>query len=185
MTSQLILHSKRLILCLPKKGSETDHIKFYQENEEFFRPWDPEKPVDFYKASYWETKIEDAHREFEEEKSLRLNLYEIEGKELVGMINFTSFERGPFQNCRLGYKLGQRFQGQGLMNEALTVGMAYIFEELKFHRIEANYIPMNHRSGNVLKALGFEEHGLARNYLKINGKWQDHLLTSKVNQNPL
>ncbi|MDP7357271.1 MAG: GNAT family N-acetyltransferase [Pseudomonadales bacterium] len=45
----------------------------------------------------------------------------------------------------------------------------YIFNELKLHRIIANYLPRNKRSGALLKRLGFEIEGKARELLKING----------------
>ncbi|MNL86782.1 ribosomal-protein-S5-alanine N-acetyltransferase [compost metagenome] len=45
----------------------------------------------------------------------------------------------------------------------------------------ANYIPENERSGALLKRLGFEVEGLARDYLKINGAWRDHVLTARIN----
>ncbi|MCD8476266.1 MAG: 30S ribosomal protein S5 alanine N-acetyltransferase, partial [Shewanella fodinae] len=38
----------------------------------------------------------------------------------------------------------------------------------------------NLRSANLLQRLGFEREGIARRYLKINGQWQDHILTAKL-----
>ncbi|EQC43706.1 acetyltransferase, GNAT family [Bacteriovorax sp. Seq25_V] len=170
-----------MILTLPSVGSEDQIVEFYKENENFLAPWDPKKPDGFYTQEFWREKNLQAIREFENQKSLRLNIFLKSSNELIGMANFTGFERGPFQCCRLGYKLGQKFEGQGLMTEALEESIRYIFDELNFHRIEANYIPSNERSGNVLKRLGFTEHGVAENYLLIAGKWQDHVLTSKTN----
>lgn len=45
----------------------------------------------------------------------------------------------------------------------------------------ANYIPDNQRSGRVLERLGFEQEGFAKDYLEINGKWADHILTALTN----
>ncbi len=182
MSLNFKLNSSRLSLCLPKMGTEEEVIKFYLENDAFFAPWSPEKTDNFFDKSFRASRIELAHQEFQLEQSLKLNIYLKETEELVGMINFTNIERGPFQNCRLGYKLAEKFQGQGYMKEALEVGIDYVFSQLGLHRIEANYIPTNRRSGNVLKSLGFQEHGLAPNYLKIDGKWQDHVLTSKLSK---
>ncbi len=69
------------------------------------------------------------------------------------------------------------------MREILEAGINYAFEELKLHRIMANYIVENDRSGRLLASLGFETEGVAKSYLKINGRWQDHQLTSKLNPN--
>ena len=45
----------------------------------------------------------------------------------------------------------------------------------------ANYMPTNEASGKVLKRLGFTVEGYARDYLCLNGKWEDHILTSLTN----
>jgi ribosomal-protein-alanine N-acetyltransferase len=42
----------------------------------------------------------------------------------------------------------------------------------------ANHMPGNERSARLLKSLGFEEEGYAKEYLLINGKWEDHVLNS-------
>ena len=68
------------------------------------------------------------------------------------------------------------------MAEALQAAINYVFQELNMHRVMANYIPENRRSGNVLKKLGFVVEGYAREYLFINGQWQDHVLTSLTNK---
>jgi len=70
------------------------------------------------------------------------------------------------------------------MREALTSAITYIFDEIRLHRIMANFRPENVRSERLLKRLGFEREGLARSYLRINGVWADHVLTSLINQTP-
>lgn len=50
------------------------------------------------------------------------------------------------------------------------------------HRIMANYMPHNQRSGALLARLGFEREGYAKDYLLIDGKWQDHVLTALTNK---
>ncbi|MFG1494372.1 GNAT family N-acetyltransferase [Halobacteriovorax sp. ZH4_bin.1] len=177
------IETQRLILAIPSLDRVDDILKFYQDNEAHLAPWDPKKPENFFTREFWKEKTQAAIDEFENGVSVRFNIYLKDSSDLIGMVNFTTLERGPFQNCRVGYKSGESFQSQGYMNEALSRGIEYIFDELNFHRIVANYIPHNKRSGNLLKRLGFEEHGTAKNYLHINGKWQDHVLTSKINPN--
>ena len=67
------------------------------------------------------------------------------------------------------------------MYEALNVAITYIFEQQRLHRIMANYIPGNERSGKLLAKLGFEIEGRAKQLLLINGQWEDHILTSLIN----
>ena len=69
-------------------------------------------------------------------------------------------------------------QGKGLMYEALRAGIEHVFGTMGMHRIAAGYLPTNERSGRLLRRLGFQVEGYARDYLFIHGRWRDHILTS-------
>jgi ribosomal-protein-alanine N-acetyltransferase len=99
---------------------------------------------------------------------------------ILGQVSLRNVIRGAFQACHLGYSLDQQAVGKGLMFEALTTVITYAFDEMSLHRIMANYIPTNDRSGRLLRRLGFVVEGYARDYLFLAGKWQDHVLTSLV-----
>ena len=47
--------------------------------------------------------------------------------------------------------------------------IAFAFGTLKLHRVQANYQPENERSAALLKRLGFQIEGHARDYLFLNG----------------
>lgn len=179
----ILLLTKRLKLEVPTVDGAKDMSDFYTENKSHLSPWDPEAPKGFYTEKYWEQKNQGAQDEFLMKSALRLNIHLLESGQIIGMCNYTGIERGPFQNCHLGYKLGEKFQGHGYMNEALGASLKYIFENWNLHRVEANYIPSNKKSGKVLENLGFKEHGIAKQYLRIAGLWQDHMLTSLINEN--
>ncbi|ACY58708.1 ribosomal-protein-alanine acetyltransferase [Yersinia pestis D182038] len=109
-------------------------------------------------------------------------LLDPEEKEVRGVANFSNVLRGSFHACFLGYSLGERWQGQGLMFEALQPLIRYMQRQERMHRIMANYMPHNHRSGNLLARLGFEREGYAKDYLMIDGQWRDHVLTALTNK---
>ncbi|MCB9025208.1 MAG: GNAT family N-acetyltransferase [Bdellovibrionaceae bacterium] len=178
-----MIDTKRCLLITPTKDDAQATVDFYLRNKEHLAPWDPKAPDDFYTEAYWKEKLESYKKEVDDEKSLRLNIWLKEGNILIGMINFTNIERGPFHNCRVGYKVDVNYEGQGFMSESFGAAIKYLFHELNIHRIEANYIPANARSGYLLKRLGFTKLGVAKNYLRIDGKWQDHVLTSLTNEN--
>lgn len=67
------------------------------------------------------------------------------------------------------------------MRECLDAAIRHVFVKLALHRVMANYQPENRRSARLLNGLGFEQEGVARAYLKINGVWTDHVLTSLIN----
>jgi ribosomal-protein-alanine N-acetyltransferase len=54
--------------------------------------------------------------------------------------------------------------------------LPFVFDHLRLHRLEAACLPANMASIRLLKRCGFRQEGLARRYLKINGRWEDHLL---------
>ncbi len=58
-----------------------------------------------------------------------------------------------------------------------------MFDEEGLHRIEANIMPKNSASMKVVKKLGFYDEGLAYQYLKINGTWEDHIHMVLLNPN--
>jgi ribosomal-protein-alanine N-acetyltransferase len=89
----------------------------------------------------------------------------------------------PFQNAMLGYAVDADCQGQGLMREALQAVIAHAFSPaVHLHRIQANVRPENARSVALLQRLGFEDEGLAREYLFIDGAWRDHRMFALRNR---
>ena len=60
------------------------------------------------------------------------------------------------------------------MTEALRLMLAYAFNDLKLHRLEANVQPENVSSLALVKRAGFVREGYSRRYLKIAGRWRDH-----------
>lgn len=180
--STFSLSSPRLILRLARPSDVLSLLKFHRQNQEHLASWEPPlRPEDFFTLDYWKKAIDQAEKGYSQGQSLRLLLCAKGNEQIIGMANFSNFERGFFQNCRLGYKLAASAEGQGYMQEALNAAINYLFHTRKFHRIEANCLPHNQRSRKLLQRLGFNEHGIAPDYLLIAGKWQDHLLCSKTN----
>ena len=60
----------------------------------------------------------------------------------------------------------------------------FAFGDLGLHRLEAACLPENHASQRVLEKCGFQKEGYARSYLKINGRWADHVLFGLVDSDP-
>jgi len=73
------------------------------------------------------------------------------------------------------------FARRGLMTGALHGLVPFAFSSLRLHRLEAACIPSNAASIRLLEKMGFVREGYAREYLCINGLWQDHLLFARLN----
>jgi len=95
---------------------------------------------------------------------------------LVGVANLSQIFHGPFRNAYLGYYALAPHDGRGLMKEGLELTIRHAFAALHLHRLQANVQPENERSIALLRSLGFTQEGYARRYLKVGGRWRDHLL---------
>jgi [ribosomal protein S5]-alanine N-acetyltransferase len=89
--------------------------------------------------------------------------------------------RGPFQACYMSYRISEEYEGLGYVKESVASVVEHAFIALNLHRIMANYVPTNERSAAVLRRTGFTVEGRARDYLRLNGEWRDHVLTSRIN----
>jgi [ribosomal protein S5]-alanine N-acetyltransferase len=177
------IETERLLLTLPPEEAASRVLAYFEENRQHLERWSPEPHALFYTEQFWRERLAQARAEFQQDQSMKLVLFERDRPEgaVLGVCNFSNFVRGPFQACYLGYSLDHRFEGRGLMTEALRAATRYVFEHLRLHRIMANYIPTNERSGRLLERLGFVREGYAHDYLLIDGRWQDHILTSLTN----
>ncbi|MHB8456623.1 MAG: GNAT family N-acetyltransferase [Acidimicrobiales bacterium] len=97
------------------------------------------------------------------------------GSRLIGEINLSSIQRGPFQNAYLGYWVDQLQAGRSYAPEACVVLFRYAFEELRLHRIQISIIPRNRPSRRVAQKLWLRGEGIALRYLEIDGRWEDHV----------
>lgn len=178
-----IIRTKRLLLTIPPAEAGARLLNYVEENREHLSRWSPPAPAGYYTEGFWRERLERVRKEFVQDQSLQLVIFERQraSEQVVGVCNFTNFVRGAFQACYLGYSIDYRYEGRGLMFEALGAAVRYVFDELRLHRIMANYVPTNERSGRLLRHLGFTVEGYARDYLFIAGQWRDHVLTSLTN----
>lgn len=177
-----LLKSPRLLIRHGRPDDISAILAYYAENAKYLAPFEPLKPSKFYTRQYWEIDLAQRIEDTKAGRSLKLFIFlQEEPQPLIGTLNFSNCIRNVSQSCTVGYSLGEAYQGKGYMSEALQTGIKYMFTKMQFHRISANYIPHNKRSGKLLKRLGFAVEGYARDYLYINGQWQDHVLTSLVN----
>ncbi len=179
-----LIISDRLLLRIATQEDIPEILKYFTDNKTYLTPFYPLWADNFFTPEYWQYQVEIDLQEFINELSLKLFIFrQSEPTIIIGSINFRNIIQGSAQFCSVGYSLAEAEQGKGYMTEALNAAIEYVFQELNLHRIMANYLPHNQRSGNLLKRLGFIVEGYARDYLLINGQWQDHILTSLTNPN--
>src|SRR5690606_28640415 len=73
----------------------------------------------------------------------------------VGGLTLANVRRGVTQSCSLGYWIGAPYAKQGHMSAAVAAAMAFVFEQLRLHRLEAACLPTNAASIRLLEKVGF------------------------------
>jgi ribosomal-protein-alanine N-acetyltransferase len=177
------LHTERLLLRTPRAADASRLLEYHESNRAHFAPWDPQRSEEFYTMGFWEAQARRTEAAIERGEMIQFLLLDppAPAGPILGHASFTNIVRGPFQAATLGYALAQAAVGRGLMTEALREAIRHLFQEQGLHRIMANHMPRNTRSAALLARLGFRREGFARDYLRIAGRWEDHVLTSLVN----
>ncbi|NMO18418.1 GNAT family N-acetyltransferase [Pyxidicoccus fallax] len=179
-----LLTTERLHLVQLPPDAAWRVLAYHEANREHFDPVSPDRPANFFSVTYWRTRLAQDREDFRYDVSLRLFLLPrdepLGSAPIIGNVSLTQIRRGPLQSADLGYALDHRYEGKGYMTEALRALCDYAFGVMRLHRLHANHLPENLKSAAVLERLGFAVEGYARSFLRIDGRWRDHVLTARI-----
>lgn len=177
------LETSRLLITVPRLEDAPLLLAHLERAHEHLRPWSPPEAPGARTLEGARRKVERMHAELRAGSGVRFWLYAKHEPELriIGAASLSNIVLGAFRACHLGYHLEPDYVGQGLMQEAVVRVIEHAFDELRLHRVMANYLPINERSGRLLRRLGFSVEGYARDYLFIDGAFRDHVLTALTN----
>ena len=147
-------------------------------NRDFLAPWDPIRPEEYFTLAAQRDTIEHLLRAHADGAAVPLTI--LGDGRIVGRVTLSNIVRGALQSCTVGYWLAEAATGHGYATAAVAQSCELAFAQLGLHRIEAGTLITNVRSQAVLARTGFQRFGLAPRYLKIAGRWQDHLLFQRL-----
>ena len=153
--------------------------RLVRENRRFLAPWEPLREETWFTGDGQREEVE--HLLEREQLGLVVPRVVLDGDEVVGRITLKTVVRGAFQSSSVGYWLAERVTGRGLATAALGEMLHLAFGQLDLHRVEAGTLRHNAASQRVLAHHGFTRFGLAPQYLRIAGEWQDHVLFQLLN----
>lgn len=181
---QMTFNTDRLVLNILHPNDADKVLAFYEENREHFEPWEPERDMNFYTLPYQRLSLSIEYNLMQQSKLLRYWVFLKDDVDtIIGSINFYNIVKGSYYTCQLGYKFDHRYNGFGYAYESVKAGMDILFEDQNLHRIEANIMPSNLRSIQLIQKLGFFYEGLAKANIKINHNWEDHIRYAYINPN--
>ncbi|WP_409250880.1 GNAT family N-acetyltransferase [Bacillus sp. SCS-153A] len=97
------------------------------------------------------------------------------GSELAGAIGFLYVD-SVHQKTEIGYWLGSKFEGRGLVTKSCECFIRHAFEEWKLNKVEINMASGNIQCKAVAKRLGFKQEGIIRDYEHLNGEYHDRIV---------
>jgi len=169
-----VLQGRRVYLRWPQPGDHPAWARLRERSRDFLVPWEPAWPPDALSLPAFARRLR-AHREDSRRGTGYMFLvFRTRDDVLLGGVTVSQLRRGAGASAEIGYWLGREHGGQGYMTEALQALLPHAFRTLSLNRLEAACLPDNLRSKAVLARLGFQQEGLARSYLRINGRWRDH-----------
>lgn len=176
-----ILADKRVYLRLPQMSDHAAWAELRRSSREFLQPWEPRwHSNDLGRFAYRE-RVRRYQQDLRRGQALPYFIFNHASDAMMGGITIGQIRRGVSQSGQIGYWMGERYAGKGYMSEALNLVVHHAFTRCGLHRLEAACIPENERSIRLLTSCGFEQEGLLKAYLKINGTWRDHLLFARIN----
>jgi [ribosomal protein S5]-alanine N-acetyltransferase len=150
----------------------------------FLTPWEPTWPADDLTRGAFRRRLKRYAEDQRSDLAYAFLIFRSEDQALVGGLTLANIRRGVAQAGSIGYWTGAPFARRGYMTAAVRALIPFCFGTLRLHRLEAACIPGNAASVRLLEKTGFQREGYARDYLCINGTWQDHLLYGRLKDDP-
>ncbi len=157
--------------------------KLLRANRDFLAPWEPIRDDGSFTEAGQLTEIRSSLIQYRQGVKVPHVILDESGA-LAGRINLNNIVRGAFQSGSLGYWVSAAQNGRGLATAAVRDMVQFAFRDLGLHRVEAGALLHNVRSQRVLERNGFVRFGVAPDYIKIAGRWQDHALYQLINPGP-
>ena len=169
------LSGDRVFLRPPERGDYEEWASIRARSRNFLAPWEPSWPADALSRASYRARIARYAEDWRTDQGYNFFIF-CADEVLTGGVGLSNLRRGVAETASLGYWIGEPHARQGLMTAALPLVLDFAFDRLRLHRVEAACLPTNVPSRALLLRTGFQQEGYARNYLLIDGKWQDHLL---------
>lgn len=183
--SGLRLEGEGVVLRPPRAADFVDWRDLRSRSREFLQPWEPTWPADDLTRAAFRRRLTAYARDRELGVAFPFFVFRSQDNVLTGGVTLSNVRRGVAQMGSIGYWCGQPFARRGYTLAAVRAVSQFAFRTLALHRLEAACLPHNTPSRRLLAKAGFEEEGLAKAYLKINGVWRDHVLFGKISPLPV
>ena len=170
-----------VVLRPPQMTDFAEWAALRETSRDFLTPWEPTWPADDLTRGAFRRRIKRYAEDLRTDQGYAFLIVRSSDDALVGGLTLANIRRGVAQAGSLGYWMGEPYARHGYMTAAVRAVIPFAFGTLRLHRLEAACIPTN--AGSIAAAgetPASVREGYAREYLCINGIWQDHLLYARL-----
>src|SRR5262249_33506353 len=165
-----------IVLRAPQMADCADWAALREASRDFLTPWEPTWPADDLTRASFRRRIRRYSEDQRNDLAYAFFIFRKHDDVLLGGLTLANIRRGCAQAASLGHGMGESHARKGYMPAAVSAFAPSAFGPLSLPRIEAACTPANVASVRLLEKPGFKREGFARQYLCIDGIWQDHLL---------
>lgn len=148
-------------------------LDFTLRNRAFLAPWEPRRGDSRYTLAAMVEQLAGAAP-----ARLQYLAFDDAGR-VVGQAALSNVVHAPvFLSATLGYAVDEQCQRRGIASAMVRHVVGDAFTTHGLHRVEAGTLVHNVASQRVLERCGFTRIGISPRHVRIDGRWQDHVLYS-------
>lgn len=175
----LSVRTRRLELRALVDTDRPAFVRMLEASRESWRPWTPAQEEWVSDDDLFARELRRADAGARAGTHLRLAAFEADGS-VVGMFALNEIVWGVLQSAYASWQVSGDRVGRGYGTEGVRALVGLAFADLPagvgLHRVQANIMPTNAASLRIAEKVGFRREGLAERYLKIAGRWEDHVM---------
>ncbi len=160
-------------------ADELAWVRMLLDSAEDWAPWTPAVDPALSPQDRFDRELKRGRSGAQAGTHLRLGAFAPDGR-MIGLFALNEVVRGVAQGAHAAWQVSTGFVGRGHGTEGVRALLDLAFtpvpEGLGLHRVQANIMPRNAASLRIAQKVGFRREGVARSYLRIAGRWEDHVM---------
>ncbi len=163
------IETERLILRPYQKGDGNLYFSELQRNSDHLKEH-VDEATEIKSEEQAEIKIREFAADWVSRTRFVMGIWEKTSHALIGQI-WIEPVKWDVPSFEIGWFLDKEYEGKGIATEAASASLAFLFEDLKAHKVQVRVRETNVRSSRVAERCGFIKEGLLRDNARTNSTW--------------
>ena len=164
------------------RAMEPEDLELIYEMENDPQQWDISNFTVPYSRYVMKQYLENSQCDMFADKQLRMMIVRLEDGVAIGTIDITDFAPIPARG-EVGIVIRKEFRGTGYAKDALTLLCEYAFDFLYLKQLIVHVATDNEASMRLFTSCGFVQCGLLKDWLFVEGCFQDVALLQRIRMN--